>query len=1604
MNNTLDLSQMSALKLALTAQRMRSKPNIAAMEPIAIIGMGCRFPGGANDPESFWQLLHNGVDAISDIPASRWDLDAYYHADPHKAGKMYIRQGGFIDLLRDFDADFFNIAPREMKSIDPQQRLLLEVGWEALESAALAPDTLKGSKTGVFVGLEKFDYFQRLLARAPEDMDAYMVSGNIHSAAAGRLAYLLDLQGPAVTIDTACSTSLTALHLAVMSLRQGESDLALVGGVNHILSPEFTVGISRAQMLSPDGRCKTFDAAADGMARAEGCGVVVLKRLSDAVTAKDNILALIRGSAINQDGKTSGLTVPNGLAQQRVIRQALQNAGLKPSQVSYVEAHGTGTSLGDPIEVEALGEVFAEGRSGDQPLLIGSVKTNIGHAEVAAGMAGLMKVILSLQHEEIPPHLHFKQPNPYIDWQRLPVKVTQKQTPWSSGQQVRFAGISGFGMSGTNAHLIIEEAPVMRRKVDERPEGGHILTLSAKTEVALQALAMRYERHLANHSEQTLADICFTANTGRHHFPHRLAFYATSFHEMRAHLATYSEHISESIQQETHQDTPAYQKPPKVAFLFTGQGSQSIGMGQKLYETQPIFRQTLEQCDAYLAQFDVPLLAILYPPRDDSRIHQTPYTQPALFALEYALAQLWRSWGIKPDMVMGHSVGEYVAACLAGVFSLEDALTLIATRGRLMGALPHDGMMVSVMANEILVRHAITSVADHVSIAAINGPKNVVISGKRETVQAVVDQLANDGVKYQKLSVSHAFHSSLMEPILGEFRQVAKQVTYHKPKWPLVSNITGNVVDDEVATATYWVRHIREAVRFADGVQILHAQGINAFLEIGPKATLLGMARLASKAELSAQYLPSLRANRDDDQQMLTTLGQLYQCGVRVDWQGFHKTYPQRKVVLPRYPFQRERYWIETHDVEQKVTQHTALVETPLFNLLQQGESEWFYQITWQPQALATIEWPVGDSDNNWLIVADKEGIGATLATELSLRGKRTTLVVYGSEYQAPQVHSTSSSTLDNVSQLHIAMLDPSKPKHSQRLLQDLQRTDLSHSTHLIYFAQRKALSRVDMPQQVLELSGELLHLVQALITTEATKNSQKAAPSQRLWVVTQNAQVVQGAGHDQCARLSVAQRPLWGLTRTVVAEHVSLSTTCIDLDEHNECDQITLLLQELGNEDKENQVAYRDGQRYVARLVRKGLNSSRISFERDRTQEATIKIKPEGCYLITGGLGGLGLAVAEQLVANGARHLVLAGRRSGISAAAQAVIIRLEQAGAQVDRVQADISIESDVIKLLTMHEPLNGIIHAAGISENTLLKEQTVAGFADVMAAKVAGTWHLHCLTQTMPLDFFVCFSSMSACLETARVGSYAAANAFQDGLMQQRQALGLPSLSINWGIWAEVGMAAAAEKQYQQLGLIPPKQGAQITVDLVLALQKEALGQIAVTSVNWLVFYDTLFQDRESTFLSTLIQREQKSISAPSTLRTELEQAVPRARHQRLIAYLQGEVVKVLDLSRPPAPQRGFLAMGMDSLMVVEFRNRLHTALDLTLPATLLLQYPTIEELAEHLSALFATDETIMSADNSPGHIEGLSEASALPGNEIEQCMAEKYRVLNSLLGEG
>jgi len=946
MTNILDPEKkvISSQQVLQTIKEMRNRLealNREKTEPIAIIGLGCRFPGNANNPGAFWSLLQQGIDAVGEVPPGRWNVEAYYDPNPETPGKSYTKQGGFLQQVDQFDPLFFGISPREAASLDPQQRLLLEVTWEALENAGQTPTKLRHSQTGVYVGICTDDYGQRFMnLENLSSIDAYSGTGNARSMAVGRISHFLGLQGPNIQLDTACSSSLVTVHLACQSLRLKECNLALAGGVNLILWPLSTIARCQLKALATDGRCKTFDASADGYGQGEGCGMVVLKRLSDAITDGDTILAVIRGSAINHDGPSSGLTVPNKMAQKEVMQQALKNAKVEPHHVSYIEAHGTGTSLGDPIELESLAAVYGKNRPINQPLVVGSVKTNFGHLEAAAGISGLIKIVLSLQHQEIPPHLHLKTPNPHIPWHQLPLVIPTSGIPWLRGNQPRIAGISAFGISGTNVHMILEEAPETVKTEKSLEPDFHLLTLSAKTQKALEELTIDYVNHLQNHPVLELGDICFTANAGRSHFNHRLAVIASNKAELTTKLKNLA--AGQEVTGVFSSQISSHTGSPKIAFLFTGQGSQFVNMGWQLYQTQPTFRKALEQCDEILRPYlEIPLLQVLYPTgekHDKSlQLDQTIYTQPALFAIEYALAQLWQSWGIKPDAVMGHSVGEYVAATVAGVFSLKEGLKLVATRGRLMQQLPTGGEMVSVLATESQVKDVITPYASQVNIAAINGPESVVISGLGTAIQAICSRLTEMGIKTKPLQVSHAFHSLLMEPMLAEFEIAAKEVTYSQPQIPLISNVTGQLATKEITTPEYWVNHVRQPVRFSQGMQTLYQQGYKLFLEVGAKPILLGMGRQCLP-ENQGIWLPSLRPPQEDWQQMLLSLGQLYTQGVAIDWLGFERDYSRRKVALPTYPFQRQRYWLEVEANKQKPQDET--VSTPIINLLNQGATE----------------------------------------------------------------------------------------------------------------------------------------------------------------------------------------------------------------------------------------------------------------------------------------------------------------------------------------------------------------------------------------------------------------------------------------------------------------------------------------------------------------------------------------------------------------------------------------------------------------------------------------------------------------------------------------
>lgn len=882
--------------------------------PLAIVGMGCRFPGGANDPDAFWRGLVQGFDATVEVPPDRWDADAFYDPDPEIPGRTYTRRGAFLAVPVDkFDPQFFGIAPREADAMDPQQRILMEVVWEALEQGGIAPVSLRDTATGVFVGMTAHDWaHMQNPSGDTTGLDVYFGTGTSHSVAAGRIAYVLGLKGPALTVDTACSSSLVAFHVGCQSLRARETRTAIIAGTLLMLGPSGHIVASSGRMLAPDGRCKTFDASADGYGRGEGCGVVVIKRLDDALADGDRVLALVHGTAINQDGRSAGLTAPNALAQEEVIREALRACSIEPQQVGYVEAHGTGTDLGDPIELQALGAVHAKRGENAPPLYVGSVKTNIGHLEAAAGIAGVIKTVLGLQHRVIPPHLNLRTPNPHVPWDDLPVEIPMTATPWPEIDGRRIAGVSSFGFSGTNAHVILEgwsetRPPSTASSAESRTPV--LLPLSARSNHALGLLAGGIAARLKEQPDLDVRAVASTLATGRNHWEHRAAIVALDREEALAGLELVAKNGVGPVRGEA-----AIKRPPRVAFLFTGQGSQRPGMGRELLALEPVFRAEIERCDEILH----PLLgrsikSLLEADPEDAvaadTLQQTRFTQPVLFALEWGLAQLWRSWGIEPAVVAGHSLGEYVAACVAGVLSLEDALRLVAVRGRLIGELAAGGAMAALFADEERVRPYLP---EGVSIAAHNAPENTVISGSEPLIEAVLSAASANAIEGRRLAVSHAFHSALMEPMLGAFRKVVSGVRCNAPRIALIANLSGERAAEDMFGPDYWVRHIREPVRFADSVAAIRAGGARVLLELGPAPVLLGLAASCPGATPDELRVPALRPGKDAAAATREALATLYVAGIPIDWAHVA---PGRllPVALPTYPFERMRHWRAVH-------------------------------------------------------------------------------------------------------------------------------------------------------------------------------------------------------------------------------------------------------------------------------------------------------------------------------------------------------------------------------------------------------------------------------------------------------------------------------------------------------------------------------------------------------------------------------------------------------------------------------------------------------------------------------------------------------------------
>lgn len=1524
-----NVEQLTPIKRALLEIReLRTRLQQAESrhrEPIAVIGMGLRFPGGVHDLSSFWQVLAEGKDAIGDIPPDRWDRDAYFDSDPLQPGKMNVRQGGFIDGVDLFDAEFFGISPREAASMDPQHRLLLEVCWEALEHAGECPARLAESQTAVFIGIANGDYF-RMLYSDPAQIDPYAASGNGFSLASGRLSYLLGVHGPSVTIDTACSSSLVALHLACQSLRLGECSMALAGGVNLILSPELNINLAKVRVLAPDGRCKSFSAAADGYGRSEGCGIAVLKPLSAALADRNRILAVIRGSAVNQDGRSAGITAPNGPAQEAVIRAALKDAGVSPEEITYVEAHGTGTALGDPIEVQALAAALGQGRSPGHPLLVGAVKANIGHLEAAAGMTGLAKAILVHQHQAIPPTIHLHEKNPAVDWKSLPLSIPTELTPWPDNAP-QMIGLSSFGMSGTNAHVVLEAAPIQAKTKNDPERPLHLLALSAVSQPALAQLASSYERFLAE-TDAEIADVCFTANAGRSAFPHRLAVTGASAAEIRTSLAGWI----------AQPQSEAATSRPKIAFVYTGQGAQYAGMGAELYRTSPTFRVAIDQCEELLRPcMDRKLTEILFPaPGDESLINQTLYLQPAMFALQYALTELWRSWGLEPALVAGHSLGEYAAACAAGIFSVSDGLQFVAARARLTASLPPDGGMMAVFASQEQVLSVIAPYADRISIGALNGPKNVVVSGGLRELDVLAGQFEAAGIKCHRLKVPTAYHSPLLDPILDEFEAVAQTVSYASPKVGFISNVSGAAIDaDKPLTASYWRQHLRQSVRFSAGLEALYHQGVRHFLELGPKPVLcaLGMESHATECK----WYASLAPQKTEWSRMLETLRSLYLEGASVDWAGFDRDYLRNRVTAPTYPFQRKSYW---KAISRPSAPATAAMRSTVAPEVPGGD--WTYSVTFEPLAESSGESQSGNGPRRWLILADRQGIGEGLAHALQLAGESVKIFHRTgddagevADFLKPENLAVTVSPWNGGSEIatevvHLWGLD-------RQLSEDAKACDVEDAL-------------TAGPESTL-LCMQLLAQFEGL--------------SPRLWIVTRGAQRI--SSQDL---VDPAQAATWGLARSFAAEHplswggivdLSPAATAVDVSPH--------LAEALRTPCGEDQLALRDGRRFGARLVPEQLRPERrFAWRSDAT------------YLITGGLGGLGLALAAWLVQHGARNLALLGRTplppreqwhelGDNSRQARRVqqIRHLESMGARVFAGRADVGDQESLTACLRDLEqsglpPIGGLIHAAGVMSYQSVREATLANFRETLHAKAIGAWLLHNATLERNLDCFFMFSSAAALLDIPFVGAYAAASAFLDGLADRRGEQGLASTSVNWGLWRGIGMGEDVSDR--ELAILKARGTDSIPVDTGIELLGHIVQRkschVAVMPMDWQKWKSAFWVVAGHPFFSRLIGGTSGNQAAPRVdQRKAIAAATGPERALLLRQCTRRHVAEVLGLSESALDEgTSITRLGLDSLMATELRSRLLADTGCSLPLTELLDGPSATELAVHLESVLGS----------------------------------------------
>lgn len=1449
-------------QLAETQQAL-NKLHSEKNEPIAIIGMAMRLPGKIKNAKDLWHVLVNGIDCIEEIPANRWDKDALYDPNPNAAGKLYIKEGGFIEDIEMLDGPFFNISPIELESTDPQQRILLEVTHEAFENAGIDVNTLIGSDTGVFIGIDNVDYEMKQVRSADYKLvSGYCYTGTGPTGASGRISYTMGLRGPCMTIDTACSSALTCTHVAMQALRNKDCKIAVVGAASIISEPAQSLNFCRLGALSPEARCKSFDDAANGYIRSEGVCAMIIKKLSDAQQDGDNILAIIKGSAVNQDGKSKRLTAPSTAAQGLMHEAALKNAQLQPTDIDYIEAHGTGTKVGDPVEVRGLMLAYQQHRNKEKPLLIGAIKSNIGHMECNAGMASMFKVILGLQHNIIPKSIHFYKPNTLIDWENIPLKVVNENQPWNrENGKIRYAGVSGFGATGSNAHVIIGDAPeplILLNKQTLRNDI-YILPLSAKDEQALIELAKKYADFIKE-STHPLEDICAMVSLRRAHFDLRETFIAPSKESLLEKLQDFVE--SNTYESKKKLDN---KEPIKTVFIFPGQGAQWITMGKTLMEHEPVFKSALEECAHVFSNYvEWNVIDEINKSESESRLHEIDIVQPVLIAIEIALANLWMSKGIIPDLVIGHSMGEVAAAYVAGNITLEEAAKIIIARSALMKQLSGKGAMGATDLTEVEANEILKGYEDKLSVAVINGINSVVLSGEPEALNEIFSKLETQGRFNKKVKVDVASHSPQMEAIKQDLENVLSTLQPQNSAIQFYSTALNQIVDGANLNANYWTKNLRNAVQFGNAIQaVLQDDAQVAFIEMSPHP-LLQHALQEHIHNKKAITVASCTRDKNEVIEFYSNLAELEAANYPFDWKNL---YPNigKFIELPNYAWQKERYWFD------QKPDYASLLQLPTTL----DVSNNLYQIQWQ-QINERNQIPA----KKIILIKDEEDKYKTVETILTNKG----CTVYTLNV---------SDDIDNIQAdviLHFGSIN-------------------NNNNH------------------TLDLDNGILSLQRIIQQLNKTNQHPK------ICVITNGAFVLQND-----TQINLNATTFIGILRTLENEHEEIDFLLLDVSNEIKTSELEQIPNWIFSDNKYKEIAIRNQTAFTDTLLKM-----------EKAPLATKTILQHKTYIVIGGTNGLGLTTVKWLVQHQAKNIVVISR-SGAKEEAQILFQQYRKDGISISDVKADVTNIESLKNSIEIPNNIGGIFYAAGLLDDGAFENLSKQQFENVLNTKAIGAWNVHQLTQHVPLDFFVLYSSAAGIVGSAGQSNYNAANTFMDSLAHYRRANQLSAISVNFGTIAEIGLAARQENRADRLA---------------------EQGVTAILPNELFHYFDTLFLSNETQTVALAIDFEKwakfnhavthnhfySSVVKAPIIEFKKEETSYQSKEEHL-QFIKSKIKQHISTSTKLAVSKikedeTFKGLGVDSLHALQLKNKLQEDFNLMFNVAVIWQYPTVQKLSDFIA---------------------------------------------------